>query len=110
MKTLIRKAVVRGIGTRKRCRKSERIYVEGRGDDDCKALEVLKLNLKKALDGFREYTLRETVTLSDIWKEESISCDGKPYTIYMEEIDFGQKLPNQIDMPLVEALKEGAVA
>lgn len=64
-KETVRIACARGKGIRKRCRKSERIYVQGVGMTDAEAIEALKVNLRAELSLFREYEVNEDVHLFD---------------------------------------------
>ena len=96
MKENIRIASVRGKGIYKRCRKEERIFVEGIGATDEEAIESLKKAARREVERLRSYGFEQKVTIYSsvrekckdytsitrlIFPECSKDCDCKIYEI-----------------------------
>ncbi len=68
-KQLVRIAMLKGNGIKKRCRKSDRIFVEGIGNSDEQALENLHKALIVQINGLKSYEFEEKVVIIDGYRK-----------------------------------------
>lgn len=81
----IKMVTLRGIATRKRCRKSERVFLEGRGLNVEQAIKDLEEKIKFSIKNFKQYEFQEKIFIQDA--ERTIYEDGS--ICFSHEIDFG---------------------
>lgn len=84
-KEKIKMVTLRGVATRKRCRKPERVFLEGRGLNVEQAIEDLEEKIKSSIKTFKQYEFHEKIFIQDA--ERTIYEDGS--TCFSHEIDFG---------------------